>query len=269
MSWSSRRATPGTIPIPRPGTRSSASPRRRSPYPAIRLSLPRFRTVARYLDAFQPDLLHVATEGSIGLTGRRYAVRRAVPLVTSYHANFPQYARHYGAGLLEPLMWRWLRWFHGPASGPLSCSPGRGGGPTPRRPDALGASPRLPGPRTVGDAVRQRRHLRAAVGYRDLRPRRPGSHGLRARRHRRRRRRLSREHRRQRDGPARRTARCRRVRCGNRGACPVHRGWRRELGAAARDVATRRDVVPENLTLLDQYAAAAEVIQRGAAPCAA
>jgi len=118
---------PGHDPNPPPGDAELRIPSAPfPPYPAIRLSLPRFRTVARYLDAFQPDLLHVATEGSIGLTGRRYAVRRAVPLVTSYHTNFPQYARHYGAGLLEPLMWRWLRWFHGPASGPLSCSPGRG-----------------------------------------------------------------------------------------------------------------------------------------------
>jgi glycosyltransferase involved in cell wall biosynthesis len=92
------------------------------PYPAIRLSLPQFRTVARFLDAFDPDLVHVVTEGPIGLTGRRYAVRRGVPLVTSYHTNFPQYARHYGAGVLEPVVWRWLRWFHGPAR--LTQTPG-------------------------------------------------------------------------------------------------------------------------------------------------
>jgi phosphatidylinositol alpha 1,6-mannosyltransferase len=92
------------------------------PYPAIRLSLPQFGTVARFLDAFSPDLVHVVTEGPIGLTGRRYAVRRAVPLVTSYHTNFPQYARHYGAGALEPVVWRWLRWFHGPAC--LTQTPG-------------------------------------------------------------------------------------------------------------------------------------------------
>ena len=82
------------------------------PYPAIRLSLPQFGAVARFLDAFKPDVVHVATEGPLGLTGRRYAVRRGIPLVTSYHTNFPQYARHYGAGLVEPLIWKWLRWFH-------------------------------------------------------------------------------------------------------------------------------------------------------------
>jgi glycosyltransferase involved in cell wall biosynthesis len=85
------------------------------PYPAIRLSLPQFGTVARFLDRFGPDVVHVATEGPLGLTGRRYAVKRGVPLVTSYHTNFPQYARHYGAGVAEPLVWKWLRWFHRPA----------------------------------------------------------------------------------------------------------------------------------------------------------
>jgi glycosyltransferase involved in cell wall biosynthesis len=92
------------------------------PYPAIRLSAPQFRTVARYLDAFEPQVVHVATEGLLGLTGRRYAMQRRIPLVTSYHTNFPQYARHYGAGIAEPLVWRWLRWFHRPAV--LTQTPG-------------------------------------------------------------------------------------------------------------------------------------------------
>ncbi len=104
---------PGELRIP-----SAAFP----PYPAIRLSLPQFGTVARFLDAFQPDVVHVATEGPLGLTGRRYAVRRHIPLITSYHTNFPQYARHYGAGIIEPLVWRWLRWFHRPAV--LTQTPG-------------------------------------------------------------------------------------------------------------------------------------------------
>jgi phosphatidylinositol alpha 1,6-mannosyltransferase len=92
------------------------------PYPAIRLSLPQFGAVASFLDAFEPDVVHVATEGPLGLTGRRYAVRHHVPLVMSYHTNFPQYARHYGAGIAEPLIWKWLRWFHRPAV--LTQTPG-------------------------------------------------------------------------------------------------------------------------------------------------
>src|SRR5207248_5814310 len=81
-----------------------------------------FGAVERFLDAFEPDVVHVSTEGLLGLTGRRYAVRHHVPLVTSYHTNFPQYARHYRAGVIEPLVWKWLRWFHRPAV--LTQTPG-------------------------------------------------------------------------------------------------------------------------------------------------
>jgi len=84
-------------------------------YPAIRLSLPQARRVARFLDAFRPDLVHVMTEGPLGLQGRRYALRRGVPLVTSFHTDFPRYSRSYGVGRLEPAIWRWLLWFHRPA----------------------------------------------------------------------------------------------------------------------------------------------------------
>ena len=62
------------------------------------------------------------TEGPLGLVGRRYAVRRAVPLVTSYHTDFPQYARSYGLGTLEAVVWQWLTWFHRPAV--LTHTPG-------------------------------------------------------------------------------------------------------------------------------------------------
>lgn len=85
------------------------------PYPAIRLSLPQPRRVAHFLDDFRPDLVHVMTEGPLGLVGRHCALRRGVPLATSYHTDFPQYSRYYGIGALEPLVWRWLLWFHGSA----------------------------------------------------------------------------------------------------------------------------------------------------------
>src|SRR5207302_4960625 len=85
------------------------------PYPSIRLSLPFSRRVSSFLDRFGPDLVHVHTEGPLGLMGRAWARRHDVPLVTTFHTLFPQYARHYGVPVLEPLIWRWLMWFHGPA----------------------------------------------------------------------------------------------------------------------------------------------------------
>ena len=92
------------------------------PYPAIRLSLPRPRRVAHFLDSFRPDLVHLMTEGPLGLVGRQYALRRGLPLVTSYHTDFPQHSRSYGLGTLKPFIWQWLTWFHRPAT--LTHTPG-------------------------------------------------------------------------------------------------------------------------------------------------
>ncbi len=38
-------------------------------YPDIRLSLPRFKPVAAFLDRFEPEFLHVHTEGALGAPG--------------------------------------------------------------------------------------------------------------------------------------------------------------------------------------------------------
>ncbi|GMV06600.1 MAG: hypothetical protein AMXMBFR53_28760 [Gemmatimonadota bacterium] len=64
------------------------------------------------LRAFRPDLVHIATESTVGYSGRIWAGRGKVPLVTSFHTNFPAYLHDYGMGPLEPLVWRYLRWFH-------------------------------------------------------------------------------------------------------------------------------------------------------------
>jgi phosphatidylinositol alpha 1,6-mannosyltransferase len=92
------------------------------PYPAIRLSVPLVHEVRSFLDAFAPDLVHVVTEGPLGWIGRGFALKRRLPLVTSFHTDFPRYCRHYGAAVLEPTVWQWLRWFHGPAK--LTHTPG-------------------------------------------------------------------------------------------------------------------------------------------------
>ncbi len=85
------------------------------PYPAVRLSLPHPRRVARFLDGFGPDVVHVVTEGPLGLLGRHHALARGVPLVTSYHTHFPQYCRYYGVPSLASVVWSFLAWFHRPA----------------------------------------------------------------------------------------------------------------------------------------------------------
>lgn len=77
---------------------------------------------SRALADFAPDLVHVATEAPVGLSGRRWALSSGTPLLTSYHTNFPTYLRSYRAGVLEGPLWAYLRWFHRPAEATLCPS---------------------------------------------------------------------------------------------------------------------------------------------------
>jgi glycosyltransferase involved in cell wall biosynthesis len=81
-------------------------------YPDIRLSLfPRARVAAR-LAEFDPDAIHLSTEGPLGLAARRFALGRDIPFTTAYHTRFPEYIR---ARTGMPLSWSYafLRRFHG------------------------------------------------------------------------------------------------------------------------------------------------------------
>jgi glycosyltransferase involved in cell wall biosynthesis len=62
-------------------------------YPEIRLALFPNRGVAQALGTFQPDAIHVATEGPLGIAARKYCVRHDLKFTTSYHTQFPQYVR--------------------------------------------------------------------------------------------------------------------------------------------------------------------------------
>lgn len=84
-------------------------------YPELQLARTLDRGGRRKLDGFAPDLVHVATESTVGWSGARWALGRGIPLVTSFHTNFPEYAQGYGLGLFENAVWRYLRWFHGRA----------------------------------------------------------------------------------------------------------------------------------------------------------
>ncbi|APG28678.1 hypothetical protein A7E78_13050 [Syntrophotalea acetylenivorans] len=85
-------------------------------------SLPCYREVAlplttpvrirRELSRFGSQLVHIATEGPLGWVALRAARSLGLPIVSSYHTNFPQYLAGYRLGWLEPPAWRYLRWFH-------------------------------------------------------------------------------------------------------------------------------------------------------------
>jgi glycosyltransferase involved in cell wall biosynthesis len=84
-------------------------------YPEIQLAWRPYRKISRELDGFEPERIHIATEGTLGMAARRYCRRRRFRFTTSYHTNFPQYLR---ARFPVPvkITYRFLRWFHGAAA---------------------------------------------------------------------------------------------------------------------------------------------------------
>lgn len=81
-------------------------------YPDIRLSLPNRAAVARLVERHRPDLVHCATEFSVGWLGQSVARRRGIPVVTSYHTDFSRYTEAYGIGWLRPTVAGHLTRFH-------------------------------------------------------------------------------------------------------------------------------------------------------------
>jgi glycosyltransferase involved in cell wall biosynthesis len=81
-------------------------------YPEIRLAILPGRKLARLIDEFAPDALHIATEGPLGLAARNYARRRKIAFTTAFHTRFAEYLK---ARTKMPLAlsYAWLRRFHG------------------------------------------------------------------------------------------------------------------------------------------------------------
>ncbi len=83
-------------------------------YPTIRLALGCSPRLEKILDNSQPKIIHIATEGPLGLAGRRYCIKRNLVFTTSFHTRFAEYIQvRFGI----PLSWgySYLRWFHRPA----------------------------------------------------------------------------------------------------------------------------------------------------------
>lgn len=83
-------------------------------YPHIRLALaPRFK-LRRMLSELEPQAVHIATEGPLGLAAHGWCRAHRHPFTTAFHTRFPEYLRAYAR---IPPGWTYaaLRWFHGRA----------------------------------------------------------------------------------------------------------------------------------------------------------
>src|SRR5258706_2445223 len=85
-------------------------------YPEIRVALFQRRALTREIAQFAPDAVHIATEGSMGLTARRICLKHGIAFTTAFHTRFAEYMHARFRMVPEKIVWRWLRWFHRPAT---------------------------------------------------------------------------------------------------------------------------------------------------------
>jgi glycosyltransferase involved in cell wall biosynthesis len=91
-------------------------------YPEIRLSLFPGRAVGEQILKFDPDAVHIATEGPIGLAARRHCKAHGLRFTTSYHTQFPEYVRSRAPVPLS-LSYAAMRRFHGAATRCMVSTP--------------------------------------------------------------------------------------------------------------------------------------------------
>ena len=80
-------------------------------YPEIKLSLFPGAKVSSMIREFNPDCLHISTEGPLGLAARAYASRNSLAFTSAYHTRFPEYV-HARIKLPLKITYAFLRWFH-------------------------------------------------------------------------------------------------------------------------------------------------------------
>jgi glycosyltransferase involved in cell wall biosynthesis len=81
-------------------------------YPGLRFGLPSGRKLVARWTRQRPSAIYIATEGPLGWSALRAALRLGIPVTTGFHTRFDDYVGRYGAGFLSPWVFAWLRRFH-------------------------------------------------------------------------------------------------------------------------------------------------------------
>ena len=91
-------------------------------YPEIRLAVNAYEPMQERFKAFEPEAIHIATEGPLGLAARRLCLEWRLPFTTSYHTRFPEYV---SARLPVPTAagYAFMRWFHKPSGRVMVATP--------------------------------------------------------------------------------------------------------------------------------------------------
>jgi hypothetical protein len=91
-------------------------------YPEIPLAILPGAKVAQRIRDFDPDAIHIATEGPLGAAARAYCMKHNLNFTTAYHTCFPEYVKP-RFGIPLGITYAWLRRFHSAGSAILVATP--------------------------------------------------------------------------------------------------------------------------------------------------
>lgn len=79
--------------------------------PETRMALPN-PVVARHVEDFQPDLIHLFSPAAMAVNGMAVGRHLNLPVIANYQTDLPGYTEHYGFAMLSGPVNRWLRYIH-------------------------------------------------------------------------------------------------------------------------------------------------------------
>lgn len=77
----------------------------------MRIGLPSLKAI-RYIKAFQPDLVHLATPAMLPLFAALYCYQKRIPMIATYQTDYWSYMEKYGFGYIKHGADRWTRFVH-------------------------------------------------------------------------------------------------------------------------------------------------------------
>ncbi len=79
--------------------------------PETRMALPN-PIVARHIEDFQPDLIHLFSPAAMSVNGMAVGRHLNLAVIANYQTDLPGYTEHYGFPMLSGPVNRWLRYIH-------------------------------------------------------------------------------------------------------------------------------------------------------------
>jgi len=92
-------------------------------YPEIRIALYPGSMLNQEIEEFSPHAIHIATEGTMGLSARRICLARGLPFTTAFHTRFPEYINARFPFIPESMVFAALRSFHSAARATMVSTP--------------------------------------------------------------------------------------------------------------------------------------------------